>query len=148
MSLEGKTALVTGGTRGIGRAISAKLVGLGVRVAAVYLRNRAAAEETARDLGRPGRDFLLLKGDVGKEEAVGRMVDIIEKAQRDNQSIFFIGNGGSAAVASHVANDLSANSLVGSERGYRALCLADCGEALTAIAHDSGFENIFLYQLQ
>ena len=58
-------------------------------------------------------------------EAVGRMVDIIEKAQRDNKSIFFIGNGGSAAVASHVANDLSANSLVGSERGYRAFCLAD-----------------------
>ncbi len=60
MTLEGKTALVTGGTRGIGRAISAKLVGLGVRVAAVYLRNRAAAEATARDLGRPGREILLL----------------------------------------------------------------------------------------
>ncbi len=79
MTLEGKTALVTGGTRGIGRAITAKLVGLGVRVAAVYLRNRSAAEATARDLGRPSREILLLKGDVGKEEAVGRMFEEVRR---------------------------------------------------------------------
>ena len=80
MNLEGKTALVTGGTRGIGRAISAKLVGLGARVAAVYLRNRAAAERTAGDLARPNREILLLKGDVGKEEAVARMFEEVRRA--------------------------------------------------------------------
>jgi 3-oxoacyl-[acyl-carrier protein] reductase len=49
-SLEGKVALVTGSTRGIGRAIAARLAGAGARVV-VTARDRAAVEETARELG-------------------------------------------------------------------------------------------------
>lgn len=72
MTLEGRTAVVTGGTRGIGRAISGKLAALGARVAAVYLRNRTAADETARRFREQGRDLRLIRANVGDPAAVER----------------------------------------------------------------------------
>jgi 3-oxoacyl-[acyl-carrier protein] reductase len=48
--LDGKTALVTGGGKGIGRAISEALAGMGARVVVNYRSDRAAAEETAASL--------------------------------------------------------------------------------------------------
>lgn len=50
-SLAGKTAFVTGGTRGIGAAIVERLVAEGVRTAFTYVSNRAAAESLASSLG-------------------------------------------------------------------------------------------------
>src|SRR5581483_5823586 len=50
-SLEGKTALVTGGGKGIGRAISLALAGLGATVHVNYARDASAAEQTAREIG-------------------------------------------------------------------------------------------------
>jgi D-sedoheptulose 7-phosphate isomerase len=79
---------------------------------------------------------------------IARAIDVIEQAQIDNRAIFVFGNGGSAAVASHIVNDLSANSLVKGKRGYRAYALADNVESVTAIANDTGFENIFSHQLE
>lgn len=49
--LDGKTALVTGGGKGIGRAISEAIAGMGARVVVNYRSDAAAAEETARALG-------------------------------------------------------------------------------------------------
>jgi acetoacetyl-CoA reductase len=70
-----KTAVVTGGTRGIGLAITQQLKAAGYRVAALYAGNEAAAEAVRNDLG-----VLCLKADVGDFEAVGAAFAEIEKA--------------------------------------------------------------------
>ena len=51
MTLEGRTALVTGGSRGIGRAIVRRLVGLGATVVFTYRTSTAAADELAAEVG-------------------------------------------------------------------------------------------------
>lgn len=92
-------------------------------------------------------DRLALRMKVIDPEAIGRVIEEFEKAQEDNRTIFFVANGGSAAVASHIVNDLCANNIVPGKRGYRAFCLADNVESITAIANDSCYENIFCNQL-
>ena len=62
--LSGKVALVTGGSRGIGRAISLALAAHGAKVAINYASNAAAAEETARTIGGAS-EAITLAGDVG-----------------------------------------------------------------------------------
>jgi len=69
-----KTAVVTGGTRGIGLAITQQLKAAGYQVAALYAGNEAAAEAVRKDLG-----VLCIKADVGDFEAVGAAFAEIEK---------------------------------------------------------------------
>ncbi|MGN7453856.1 3-oxoacyl-[acyl-carrier-protein] reductase [Paenibacillus pasadenensis] len=64
--LTGKTALVTGASRGIGRAIAVALAEAGADVAVNYAGSEAAAAETAAAVEALGRKALVLKGDVGK----------------------------------------------------------------------------------
>ena len=64
MTLFGKVALVTGGSRGIGRAIVLTLAKAGADVAINYAGNTAAAEETAEAVKAMGRKAIVLKGNV------------------------------------------------------------------------------------
>ncbi len=73
LDLTGKTALVTGGSRGIGRAIAIRLGACGARVAINYVRNKAAAEETAALIKGAGGEALILRANVGKREKVEAM---------------------------------------------------------------------------
>jgi enoyl-[acyl-carrier protein] reductase III len=64
--LAGASVVVTGGTRGIGRAIALRLADLGAaRVALGYLRNDRAAEEAASEVRARGAEPVLLRGNVG-----------------------------------------------------------------------------------
>jgi NAD(P)-dependent dehydrogenase (short-subunit alcohol dehydrogenase family) len=69
----GKHALVTGGSRGIGRAIAGALAGRGARVAITYRSNERAAGETIDSM--PGGGHLALRGDVARPESARSMVD-------------------------------------------------------------------------
>lgn len=75
MAVVEKTALVTGSSSGIGRAIALKLASVGVNVAVNYLTNRRAAAAVANAIHRLGRDSIAVRGDVTKESEVVRMVE-------------------------------------------------------------------------
>src|SRR5712664_3235220 len=74
MTLKGKHALVTGGSRGIGRGIALKLAESGARVAVHYYANEAAAKETLEHVRKHGTDGFLVQADVSRVEDVRRMV--------------------------------------------------------------------------
>jgi len=61
---EGKRALVTGGSRGIGRAITLRLAEEGADVAMVYVKNSDAAERAVEEVKKLGREALAVKGDI------------------------------------------------------------------------------------
>lgn len=74
MHLTGKTAIVTGGSRGIGRAVSVALAKAGANVAIIYAGNTAAAEETKKLVERCGAKAELFQCDVADEASVASMV--------------------------------------------------------------------------
>lgn len=78
--LKGKTALVTGGGRGIGKAIALKLAEYGADVAVNYSGSKAAAEETAEVIRAMGRRAVIIQADVSKEEECVRMFQEMEAA--------------------------------------------------------------------
>lgn len=78
IELQGKTALVTGGSAGIGRAIAATLAGCGARVAVHYNSNREAAEETVRTIRQAGGEVELFQGDLTDVTRVESMIEEIE----------------------------------------------------------------------
>src|SRR5512135_3596209 len=74
LELQGKVAIVTGGSRGIGKAIARELAREGVDVA-IVARNKEALEATARELGaETNRRIIPLAADVTSKEQVDRMV--------------------------------------------------------------------------
>ncbi len=79
LKLRGKRALVTGSSRGIGRAIALSLADFKVDVAINYLRNRTRAEETAHEIEARGVRALVLKGNVANPDHVERIFSSIAK---------------------------------------------------------------------
>jgi enoyl-[acyl-carrier protein] reductase III len=75
----GRKALVTGGSRGIGRAIAVRLAEAGCDVAINYLRNKGPAQETAAAVEALGRRALLLRGNVAEAEHHPEMFAAVEK---------------------------------------------------------------------
>ena len=69
IDLSGRTALVTGGSRGIGRAIALRLAGQGADVAFSYRGNESAAKATVGDIEALGRKGLAVQADVSDAEA-------------------------------------------------------------------------------
>jgi 3-oxoacyl-[acyl-carrier protein] reductase len=75
MDLTGRVALVTGGSRGIGKGIVQRLAGAGAKVAFVYHSNQGAADSLVADLHGIGREALAVQGDAAKKEDADRIVE-------------------------------------------------------------------------
>jgi 3-oxoacyl-[acyl-carrier protein] reductase len=78
--LEGRTALVTGGARGIGRATCVLLARAGAKVAINYASNEAAAHEALGLVEAEGAQGMIVQGDVAEPDAVAAMVAATEQA--------------------------------------------------------------------
>lgn len=79
MHLTGKTAIVTGGSRGIGRAVALALAEAGASVAIIYAGNTKAAEETKQAVEEKGVQAMAIQCDVSDEKAVADMVKAVKK---------------------------------------------------------------------
>ncbi|HET7293701.1 MAG TPA: SDR family NAD(P)-dependent oxidoreductase [Vicinamibacteria bacterium] len=74
LSLRGRSALVTGASRGIGRAVARLFGRLGARVAVNYVRDAVAAEETLATIREVGGEAFAVQADVSDHDAAGRLV--------------------------------------------------------------------------
>ena len=83
--LKGKTALITGASRGIGKAIAIKFAENGAYVGINYVSNEKGAKKTLKDIKSKGGDGLILKGDVSKPKDVEKIVKTLldKKGQVD-----------------------------------------------------------------
>ncbi len=96
MELEGKTAVITGSGRGIGRAIALELAARGCNVVVNYFRRRGPAEETAHEVEKRGARTLVVKAHVGDEEQVRRLVRT--GAEHFGSVDIFVGNAASGVL--------------------------------------------------
>jgi D-sedoheptulose 7-phosphate isomerase len=78
---------------------------------------------------------------------IAAFVRTLLDARARGATVYFIGNGGSAATASHFANDLSIGTKT-EDRHFRIVALTDNVPVLTAIANDFGYEEVFERQLR
>jgi NAD(P)-dependent dehydrogenase (short-subunit alcohol dehydrogenase family) len=79
-SIEGKTALVTGGSRGIGKMIAAGFVAAGAKVY-IASRKKEVCDEVAAELSSGGGECISLPADLSSEEACRRLAEEVEKAE-------------------------------------------------------------------
>ena len=82
--------------------------------------------------------------------AIAAFIKELEEARKSGNTVFLAGNGGSAATASHMANDIGLDVLKksGTQTPFRVLALSASIPVITAIGNDDGYENVFLYQLK
>jgi 3-oxoacyl-[acyl-carrier protein] reductase len=80
LTLAGRTALVTGGSRGIGRAVCVLFGRLGARVAVAYARDAKAAQEVVAGVEGAGSTAVALRADLAKDREAERLVAAAEKA--------------------------------------------------------------------
>lgn len=81
-------------------------------------------------------------------QVIEKIVDVLKKAYKNRKHIFIMGNGGSAATASHFVCDLSKGTMVSGKKRFRVVGLTDNVPLMTAIGNDISYENIFKFQLE
>jgi len=79
---------------------------------------------------------------------VKKFIELIEKTARNKKRVYIMGNGGSAATANHMANDLRAGLGRRDILQVDAISLSSNFSVASALANDIGYENIFLYQIR
>lgn len=93
-------------------------------------------------------DYLASCFDAIDNTAVEAFIRLLLAARVSGNTVFFIGNGGSAATASHFANDISIGTRTGDKMPFRAVSLTDNVAVMTALANDEGYDRMFVDQLR
>lgn len=86
------------------------------------------------------------------KEKIELVIDVLVVAYKKDRKVFILGNGGAAAMASHMACDLGKGTLQrvydNTERRFRVISLTDNVAIITAFANDLSFDDIFVQQLR
>ncbi len=80
-------------------------------------------------------------------DRIQQVITILRYARQAGKQVFILGNGGSAATASHFACDLAKNTTPPGQPRLRVLALTDNMPLFSALANDSGYESVFSEQL-
>ncbi len=100
------------------------------------------------DYARNYLDFLssLLKGlDV---KAIAAVIEKLDLVRRQKNTIFLVGNGGSAATAHHFVNDFGIGCLMENRLPFRILSLSENMANVTALGNDTSYDNVFVGQMK
>lgn len=95
----------------------------------------------------PYREELLAAVRRIDDERLESAIDVLSRAREEGSTVFSIGNGGSAATASHFAGDLAKNTKREGYKPFRAISLVADLSLVTAYGNDEGFDRIFAEQL-
>ena len=80
--------------------------------------------------------------------AITEIIELFDAMSGTNRRIYFIGNGGSAATASHMVNDFGTGLKRRGLKNLDVISLSDNSAVITAVANDIGYENVFYTQIK
>jgi len=80
-------------------------------------------------------------------DAVASVIKVLADARDREARVFVCGNGGSAATASHLSVDLGKGASLGRSRRFKVISLNENVAWMTALANDTGYENVFAEQM-
>ena len=117
------------------------------------MNNLENAFSEVSTIGQYSRKYFLYLGKILQsinESEIDKLGDVFESARANSNTIFVAGNGGSAATATTMANDIGFDVIkkTGTDKPFRLFSLVDNNSVVTAISNDVGYENIFINQLQ
>ena len=96
------------------------------------------------------RDYLRIEKEVIEKldiDAINDAINALVDTQKNGNTVFIFGNGGSAAAASHMQNDFNKGLSEYLDKKFSFQCLNDNVATLMAIANDIGYEDVFSFQL-
>lgn len=91
---------------------------------------------------------LKLTLDKVSREDLNSVMNVLVEAKNNGKQIFIMGNGGSAATASHYVCDFNKGISLGENKKFKFICLNDNIPTMMAFANDLSYADIFLYPLQ
>ena len=114
----------------------------------VKVKNTACKCESPKDYAKDYvKRLIALLNNLNLEE-VEKVVQLFLDAREKGATIFFLGNGGSAATACHFSNDMGVCASPEGKKPFRAISLAANMAYVTCLGNDIGYENIFVGQLR
>jgi D-sedoheptulose 7-phosphate isomerase len=84
---------------------------------------------------------------VTPKEPVERLADLLEEAWKQDRRVLLMGNGGSAATASHIVNDLQKCLMLECGKALKSISLSDCSPLVLAWANDTEYANVYAPQI-
>jgi D-sedoheptulose 7-phosphate isomerase len=117
------------------------------------MNNLNKAFDEVQSIGEYSRkyfSYLMKSLETIDQNEINMLGEALETARLNGNTIFVAGNGGSAATATTMANDIGFDIIkkTGTDKPFRLFSLVDNNSVITAIANDVGYENTFINQLK